>query len=129
MTPSPGVWEPPLGFKFFLAFIGRRFHISAMSIVAAVPLPAQPLAGQMPEAIEHVEHDDARVVLTRDGHPVAAIVPLHDLRALEELDDAEDAYLSRVAAEAVAEWEAEGCPPGISHEELLARYGITPDAE
>jgi prevent-host-death family protein len=88
--------------------------------IASIPLP--------PDAIEHVAQDGERVVLTRDGQPVAAIVPLHDLRALEELDDAEDAYLSRVAAEAIAKWEAEGRPAGISHEELLARYGITPDA-
>ncbi|HEX4367724.1 MAG TPA: type II toxin-antitoxin system prevent-host-death family antitoxin [Rhodopila sp.] len=95
-----------------------------MSIVTAVPLPAQPLTGEMPDAIEHVERDDARVVLTRDGEPVAAIVPLHDLRALEELDEAEDAYLSRVAAEAVAQWEAEGRPPGISHADLARELGI-----
>lgn len=78
----------------------------------------------MPDAIEHVEHDDARVVLTRDGQPVAAIVPLHDLRALEELDEAEDAYLSRIAAEAVAEWEAEGRPAGIPLEDIARDLGI-----
>jgi antitoxin (DNA-binding transcriptional repressor) of toxin-antitoxin stability system len=88
--------------------------------IASIPLP--------PDAIAHVAQDGERVVLTRDGQPVAAIVPLHDLRALEELDDAEDDYLSRVAAEAIAKWEAEGRSAGISHEELLARYGITPDA-
>jgi prevent-host-death family protein len=88
--------------------------------LASIPLP--------PDAIEHVAQDGERVVLTRDGQPVAAIVPLHDLRALEELDDAEDDYLSRVAAKAVAQWEAEGRPAGISHEDLLARYGIMPDA-
>jgi PHD/YefM family antitoxin component YafN of YafNO toxin-antitoxin module len=100
-----------------------------MPITASIPLPAEPISGPMPEAVQHVEQADVRVVLTRDGQPVAAIVPLHDLRALEELDEAEDAYLSRVAAEAVAQWEAEGRPAGISHEDLLARYGITPDAE
>ena len=36
------------------------------------------------------------MLLTRDGQPVAAIVPLHDLRALENLDEAEDDYLSRL---------------------------------
>lgn len=95
-----------------------------MSITANIPLPAGRPPGPVPAAIEHVEQDDARVVLTRDGQPVAAIVPLHDLRALEELDAAEDAYLARVALEAVAQWEAEGRPAGISHEDLARELGI-----
>ena len=69
------------------------------------------------------------MVLPRDGQAVAAIVPLHDLRALAELDAAEDAYLSGVAADAAAQWEQQGQPAGASHEDLLARYGISPDAE
>jgi prevent-host-death family protein len=84
--------------------------------IASIPLP--------PDTIEHVVQDDARVVLTRDGQPVAAIVPLHDLRALEELDDAEDAYLSRVAAEAIAKWEAEGRPAGIPIEDIARDLDI-----
>ena len=104
---------------FFLAFTGVRFHIRAMSIAASMPLPPE---------IARIASATGRIVLTRDGEPVAAVVTVADLRALEELDDAEDAYLSRVAAEAVAQWEAEGRPAGVSHEELMARYGITPDA-
>jgi PHD/YefM family antitoxin component YafN of YafNO toxin-antitoxin module len=84
--------------------------------IASIPLP--------PDAIAHVTQDDARVVLTRDGQPVAAIVPLHDLRALEELDDAEDAYLSRVAAEAIAQWQAEGRPAGIPIEDIARDLDI-----
>ncbi len=99
-----------------------------MSIASSIPLPTELPLGLMPDAVQHVEHDDVRVVLTRDGQPVAAIVSLHDLRALEELDAAEDAYLSRLAAEAVARWEAAGRPAGVTHEELLARYGISPDS-
>jgi antitoxin (DNA-binding transcriptional repressor) of toxin-antitoxin stability system len=65
-----------------------------------------------------------RVVVTRDGKPVAAIVPIEDFDELEAIEDAHDAEAYR---EAMAAWEAEGRPPGVSHEEILARYGITPD--
>lgn len=89
-----------------------------MSVIASIPLAADPASGPVPDAIGHAEHDDAGVVLTRDDRPAAAIVPLHDLRALEEPDDAEDAFLSRVAAEAIAQWAAEGRRAGIYHEDL-----------
>jgi prevent-host-death family protein len=95
-----------------------------MSIAASIPLPAQLPAGQAPDVVDQVEHDDVRVVLTRAGRPVAAIVPLHDLRALEELDQAEDGSLSRVAAEAVAQWNAEGRPAGIPMEDIVRELGI-----
>ena len=98
-----------------------------MSAVVSISLATEATSGRLLDAVSQVEHDDVRVVLTRDGEPVAAVVPLTDLRVLEELDDAEDAHWSRVADAAVARWKAEGRPPGISHEDMLARYGITPD--
>jgi len=73
-------------------------------------------------AIDHAADDKARVILTRDGKPVAAIVPIEDYDALEAIEDAHDAEMFR---EAMAAWEAAGCPPGIPHEEVLAEYGIT----
>jgi len=91
-----------------------------MSEAVTIPLPVDPVR----DAVEIVERDDRRVVLTRDGAPVAAVVPLDDLRALEELDAAEDAHWSRVAAEAVAQWEAEGRPAGIPIEDIARELGI-----
>ncbi len=73
------------------------------------------------DAVVRAERDKERVLLTRDGRPVAALVPIEDVEALEALEDAED---SRIAAEAVAQWEAEGRPPGASLEELAERWGI-----
>ena len=96
---------------------------------AAVNLPPEPAADKLSDAITRVERGEGRVLLIRDEEPMAALVPLDDLRALEELDEMEDAHWSRVAAEAIVQWKAEGCPPGISHEELLARHGIDPNAE
>ncbi len=76
------------------------------------------------EMVEHAARDKARVVLTRNGEPIAALVPIEDVEALEAIEDAEDA---RLAEEAIAAWEAAGRPLGISHAEMLERYGITPD--
>ena len=92
--------------------------------VASIPLAAGAAHGPLPDAVERVEHDDVRVVLTRHGKPVAALVPMTDLRALEELDDAEDAHWERVADEARARWEAEGRPPGIPMEDIARDLGI-----
>jgi prevent-host-death family protein len=92
--------------------------------VVSIPLAAEAPSGQLPDAVGQVEHDDVRVVLTRDGEPVAAIVSLEDLRALEELDDAEDEYWERVADEARARWEAEGRPAGIPMEEIARDLDI-----
>ena len=95
-----------------------------MSIFASIPLPAEPVSGLVPDAVQHVEHDDARVVLTRDEQPVAAIVPLRDLRALEELDEAEDEHWSRVAEDATPRWNAEGQPACIPMEDIARDLGI-----
>ncbi len=91
-----------------------------MSEAVTMPLPVDPVR----DAVAIVERDDRRVVLTRDGTPVAAVISLDDLRALEELDAAEDIYWSRAAKEAVAQWEAEGRPPGIPMEEIARELGI-----
>jgi prevent-host-death family protein len=85
-------------------------------------IPAETAAARLVEVVDQAAYDKARVILTRDGKRVAAIVPIEDYDALEAAEDAED---ERLAAEAMAEWEAAGRPPGISHEEVLAKYGIT----
>jgi len=75
----------------------------------------------MGAAIDQAADNKVRVLLTRDGKPVAAIVPIEDYEALETIEDAHDAEMFR---EAMAAWEAAGRPPGIPHEEVLAEYGI-----
>ena len=96
-----------------------------MSQAITIPLSADPLG----VAAHHVEQDHRRVLLTRDGKPVAAVVSVEDLAALERLDAAEDAFWTAEANKALARWEAEGRPLGTSHEDLLARHGITPDGQ
>jgi antitoxin (DNA-binding transcriptional repressor) of toxin-antitoxin stability system len=60
------------------------------------------------------------VILVRDGKPVAAVVPIEDLQALE----AEDEYWARAADEAIAEWEAGGRAAGIPIEDIARDLGI-----
>lgn len=48
-----------------------------------------------------------RVVLTRHGKPIAAMIPLDDLETLERLEDERDA---RLGAAALEQWQAEGKP-------------------
>ena len=84
-------------------------------------IPANATGEALSAAIAQAAGGKSRILLTRDGKPIAAIVPIEDYDALEAAEDAED---ERLAAEALAQWRAEGCPPGVSHEELLRRYGI-----
>jgi hypothetical protein len=72
----------------------------------------------LPDVIGQVEKDGIRVVMSRDGEPVAPLVSIDDLHALKERDRAQDAYWERAAD------EAEGQPPGISHEDLVRELGI-----
>ncbi len=97
-----------------------------MAAVLSMPLPSEPGADRLAEAAAHAERGDGRVMLTRGGKAVAAVVPIEDVEALEAWEDEQD---FRAAEEALARWEAEGRPLGATHEELLARYRITPDAE
>jgi len=94
----------------------------AVSRIIEDSLSAETAKSRFEEVLNHAVHDKARVVLTRDGKPVAAIVPIEDYDALEAIEDAYDAKLAR---EAIAAWEAAGRPPGIPHEDVLAEYGIT----
>jgi hypothetical protein len=95
-----------------------------MSIVVKVPLSPDAASDVLPDAVSYVERDDTRVVLIRDGEPVAAVVSIHDLQVLEELDDADDAHWNKIADEANARWEAEGRPAGIPIEEIAGDLGI-----
>ena len=97
-----------------------------MSAALSMPLPNDPGADRLAEAAAHAEHGKDRVVLTRGGKAVAAVVPIEDLQALEAAEDAEDAA---AYAEALAAWEAEGRPLGATLEELAARWGIRLDPD
>jgi hypothetical protein len=83
-----------------------------MSSVLPLPLPTEGAADRLTEAAARAERDKERVVLIRDGKPVAAVVPIEDLEALEAAD------------EAIGEWEAAGRPAGIPIEDIARDLGI-----
>ena len=92
-----------------------------MSAVLDPSLAADAAPAAFAEALARAEHHKGRTMLTRDGRPVAALVPIEDVEALEAMEDEAD---SRLAAEALARWEAAGRPAGVTLEELAARWGI-----
>lgn len=51
-------------------------------------IPLEDLAGHCLDAVDAAERSRARSVVTRDGQPVAAIVPISDLDKIEPPDPA-----------------------------------------
>jgi prevent-host-death family protein len=70
-------------------------------------VPEEELPGRLPELLARAGRDKDRVVLTRNGKPFAAIVPLDDIELLQRIEDQIDIVEAHKALE---EWEAEGCP-------------------
>ncbi len=50
-------------------------------------LKASEVRQQFSSVVNHVARDEARVIVEKNGLPVAAIVPARDLRRLNELDE------------------------------------------
>jgi prevent-host-death family protein len=98
-----------------------RVMDNALSFSNAEAIPAESAGEPFGAVIDHAAHDKARVVLTRDGKPVAAIVPIEDYDALEAIEDAHDAKL---AGEAIAAWEGAGRPRGIPIADVARELGI-----
>lgn len=69
------------------------------------------------ELVNRAAYQHDRVLISRRGRPVAAIVPIEDVEALEEL---EDEYDRRAVAEALAE----GGEP-IPWEQVEKELGLT----
>jgi len=109
-----------------LVFVATRSYIGfAMSSILPLPPLSEGTADRLAEAAARVERDKERVVLMRDGKPVAAVVPIEDLEALE----AEGEYWSRAVEEIIAEWEATGRPPGIPIEDTASDLSIDVTAD
>lgn len=67
---------------------------------------------QLGELVNRAAYSDERIVLTRHGRAVAALVPI---TLLQELEDAEDAADLAAAHEAAAE-----SGPNVPHTQVLA---------
>jgi len=70
---------------------------------------------QLGELVNRAAYSDERIVLTRHGRPVAALVPIAVLHDLEDAEDAEDAA-DLVAARAAATENV----PNVHHAQVLA---------
>jgi prevent-host-death family protein len=88
--------------------LGKR-NLSASSIVGCDDLS---------EALRRAEQGKERVVIKRRRKPIAALIPMEDLRLLEQLEDQMDARDFRAAWESA---KREGFKP---LERVLRRLGI-----
>ncbi|TVT17416.1 type II toxin-antitoxin system Phd/YefM family antitoxin [Amycolatopsis rhizosphaerae] len=68
------------------------------------------------DVVARVEHAHERAVLTRHGRPVAAVVSIDDLRALEAAEDEADLLAAR---ESLASEERR-----VPHSEILSELGL-----
>ena len=74
----------------------------------------------LPETLRRVAGERERVIVRRRGKDVAALVPLEDLAALEEMEDRQDARDFRAAKR---QWERGG-KKTVSWEKLKAELGM-----
>ena len=72
------------------------------------------------DALNRAAYGGERVVLSRRGKPLAAIVPLADIEAMEAFEDELDSALIR---KRVTEWERSG-RRGITLQEYARKHGI-----
>ena len=61
--------------------------------------------GRFAEVLDAAEHYHERVMITRNGKPVAAVISIEDLELLQALEDQVD---QEAAAKAIAESEEQG---------------------
>ena len=69
---------------------------------------AEDAKGKFAEALNRASKDKERVVVTRGGKPIAVVMPMRDMRALERLEDRQDLADARAA---LAEAKREGTVP------------------
>jgi prevent-host-death family protein len=70
------------------------------------------------DTLNRAAYGKERIILTRRGKPLAALVPLEDIELLEELENRADAEDVRLARGEAARGE------GIAWEELKADLGL-----
>jgi len=74
----------------------------------------------LPETLHRIARERERIIVRRGGKDVAALVPLEDLAALEEMEDRLDAGDFRAAKR---QWEREG-KKTVSWDKLKAELGM-----
>ena len=69
------------------------------------------------DTLNRAAYGKERIILTRRGKPIAALVPLEDLELLNELENAADAEDVRLAREEATRGE------GVAWENVKAEFG------
>ncbi len=97
-----------------------------MSVVEeTVSMPAAEARDHLAEIINRVAYGAERIVLTRHGKALVAMVPIEDLEALDRYQDHVDAQL---ADEAWEEYQREGgVPIEVVEQKYLERLAETGD--
>ena len=76
-----------------------------MANLRSTSTSASAARGSFADMVNRAAYGKERVVVKRRGKALAAIVPIEDIEALEELEDEIDA---RIAAKRLAAWERGG---------------------
>jgi prevent-host-death family protein len=96
-----------------------------MPVRSKIMLSTAAVRDNLADAINRAAYGKERVVLTRRGKPMVAIVPVEDVARLEAVEDAEDVAEIRRRTK---EWERKGRPT-ISLEEVARKHGVDLDRE
>jgi prevent-host-death family protein len=79
-------------------------------------MPISEARDRLGELVSMAEHGYERIVLTRRGRAVAAVISIEDLRDLEAAEDEADLEAAR---EALASSE-----PRVPHRDVMAEFGL-----
>jgi prevent-host-death family protein len=117
------------GFAYFLQSIGPKINFPALPIHAKkinkrahimVKFSTVEAREKLGKIIQKAAVEKERIILTRRGKELAALVPIEDMRFLEELEDRLDLEEARAA---LAEAKADPERP-IPWEKLKAELGL-----
>ena len=79
-------------------------------------IPISEARDNLADIVSRAEHTQERTVLTRRGKPVAALIPIQELREIEAAEDAADIAAARDALADPA--------PRIPHAEVMRELGL-----
>ena len=77
-------------------------------------MPASEARAKFAETLERAKHRYERSVLHRRGKPIAAIVPVEDLKLIEEMEDIKDLRLIEERAD----------EPSIPYDQVRREFGL-----
>lgn len=94
------------------ATASRLFTVQNVYSVEVSEIGVTEARDQLGDLVNRAAYSDERIVLTRHGRPVAALVPIAVLRELEDAEDAADLAAARAAAAERG--------PNVPHAQVLA---------